>query len=36
MIKLIIDAAKDKILFIIGIDINHNIIYENSKNNYEN
>ena len=36
MIKLIIDAAKDKILFmIIGTDINHNITYENSKNNYE-
>ena len=36
MTKLIIDAAKDKILFmIIDSDINHNITYENSKNNYE-
>mgnify|MGYP001961925445 FL=1 len=36
MTKLIIDAAKDKILFMItGIDINYNITYENSKNNYE-
>ena len=36
MTKLIIDAAKDKILFMItGSDINHNITYENSKNNYE-
>ena len=36
MIKLIIDAAKDKILLmIIDSNINHNITYENSKNNYE-
>ena len=36
MTKLIIDAARDKILFMItDTDINHNIIYENSKNNYE-
>ena len=36
MTKLIIDATKDKILFMItDTDINHNIIYENSKNNYE-
>ena len=36
MTKLIIDAARDKILFmIIGSDINHNITHENSKNNYE-
>ena len=36
MTKLIIDAAKDKILFMItGTDINYNITYENSKNNYE-
>ena len=36
MIKLIIDATKDKILFmILNTDINYNISYENSKNNYE-
>ena len=36
MNKLIIDAAKDKVFFmIIGNDINYNITYENSKNNYE-
>ena len=36
MTKLIIDATKDKILFMItDTDINHNITYENSKNNYE-
>ena len=36
MNKLIIDAAKDKVFFmIIGNDINYNIAYENSKNNYE-
>jgi len=36
MTKLIIDAARDKILFMItDTDINHNITYENSKNNYE-
>ena len=32
MNKLIIDAAKDKVFFmIIGNDINYNIAYENSK-----
>ncbi len=36
MTKLIIDAARDKILFMLtGNNINHNITYENSKNNYE-
>ncbi len=36
MIKLIIDAAKKKIFFmIINNDSNHNISYENSKINYE-
>ena len=36
MKKLIIDAAKDKIFFmIIDSDNNYNITYENSKNNYE-
>ena len=36
MIKLIIDAAKDKIfLMIINNDINYHMSYENSKNNYE-
>ncbi len=36
MTKLIIDAVKEKILFmIIDTDINHNISFENSKNNYE-
>ena len=36
MTKLIIDAAKDKIFFmIIDNDINYNITHENSKNNYE-
>ena len=36
MNKLIIDAAKDKVFFMI-IDNNnsYNIVYENSKNNYE-
>ncbi len=36
MNKLIIDAAKDKVFFmIINNDNSYNIIYENSKNNYE-
>ena len=36
MIKLIIDAAKDKIfLMIIDNDTNYNISYENTKANYE-
>ena len=36
MTKLIIDAAKDKIfLMIINNDINYNMSFENSKNNYE-
>tara|TARA_B100000579_G_C22134057_1_gene533344 strand:- start:74 stop:460 length:387 start_codon:yes stop_codon:yes gene_type:complete len=36
MNKLIIDAAKDKIFFmIIDNDNSYNIVYENSKNNYE-
>ena len=36
MSKLIIDAAKDKIFFmIIRNNIYYNISYENSKNNYE-
>ncbi len=36
MAKLIIDAANDKIFFmIIDNDINYNITHENSKNNYE-
>ena len=36
MIKLIIDAAKDKIfLMIINNDINYNIEYENNKINFE-
>ena len=36
MIKLIIDAAKDKILFmIINKDTRYSITYENSKINYE-
>ena len=36
MSKLIIDATKDKIFFmIINNKINYNICYENSKNNYE-
>ena len=36
MNKLIIDAAKDKIFFmIINNDINYNITYENTKINYE-
>ena len=37
MIKLIIDAAKDKVFFMIIINNNDNysITYENSKNNYE-
>ncbi len=36
MIKLIIDAAKDKIfLMIINNDINYSITHENSKINYE-
>ena len=36
MIKLIIDAAKDKIfLMIINNDFNYNISHENSKINYE-
>ena len=36
MNKLIIDAAKDKIfLMIICNDINHNIIHENTKSNFE-
>ncbi len=36
MIKLIIDATKDKIfLMIINRDINYSISYENSKINYE-
>ena len=34
--KLIIDAAKDKIFFmIINNDINYNITHENTKNNFE-
>ena len=36
MIKLIIDAAKDNVFFmIIDNDNSYNIVYENSKNNYE-
>ena len=36
MIKLIIDATKDKIfLMIINRDTNYYIIHENTKNNYE-
>ena len=36
MNKLIIDAAKDKIFFMIIIkDINHYIAYENTKKNFE-
>ena len=36
MPKLIIDAAKDKVFFmIIDNDNNYNITHENSKNNYE-
>ena len=36
MIKLIIDATKNKIFFmIINNDINYNITYENTKNNFE-
>ena len=36
MIKLIIDAAQDKIFFmIINNNINYNITYENTKINYE-
>ena len=36
MSKLIIDAAKEKVFFmIINNDINYNITYENSKKNYE-
>ena len=36
MSKLIIDAAKDKVFFmIIDNDNSYNIVYENSKNNYE-
>ncbi len=36
MKKLIIDAARDKIFFmIIDDDINYNITYENTKSNYE-
>ncbi len=36
MIKLIIDAAKDKVFFmIINNDNYYNISHENSKNNYE-
>ena len=36
MNKLIIDAAKDKVFFmIIDNDNSYNIVYENSKNNYE-
>ena len=36
MNKLIIDAAKDKVFFmIINNDNSYNIDYENSKNNYE-
>ena len=36
MTKLIIDAAKEKIFFmIIDNDNSYNIVYENSKNNYE-
>ena len=36
MIKLIIDAARDKIfLMIIGKDINYSITHKNTKNNYE-
>ena len=35
MNKLIIDAAKDKVFFmIINNDNSYNIVYENSKNNY--
>ncbi len=36
MNKLIIDVAKDKVFFmIIDNDNSYNIVYENSKNNYE-
>ena len=36
MNKLIIDTAKDKVFFmIINNDNSYNIVYENSKNNYE-
>ena len=36
MSKLIIDAAKDKVFFmIIDNNNNYNITHENSKNNYE-
>mgnify|MGYP001270957755 CR=1 FL=1 len=36
MSKLIIDAAKEKLFFmIINDDINHNITHENTKNNFE-
>ena len=35
MTKLIIDAAKDKILMIINNNINYHMSFENSKNNYE-
>ena len=36
MSKLIIDAAKDNVFFmIIDNDNSYNIVYENSKNNYE-
>ena len=36
MNKLIIDAAKDKVFFMIIVNDNsYNIVYENSKNNYE-
>ena len=36
MTKLILDAARDKIFFmIISDNINYNISYENSKTNYE-
>tara|TARA_B100000963_G_scaffold147564_1_gene128462 strand:+ start:5983 stop:6369 length:387 start_codon:yes stop_codon:yes gene_type:complete len=36
MIKLIIDAASEKLFFmIINNNINHNITHENTKNNFE-
>ena len=36
MNKLIIDTAKDKVFFMIIVNDNsYNIVYENSKNNYE-
>ncbi len=35
MNKLIIDAARNKVFFMIINNSNYNITYENSKNNYE-